>query len=135
MERKMNLFMDACTIIYLVEAAEPFHSQVLEVLHQHYTGKIFVSALSLLECCVKPLRENNSEVLSLYTQFFQASDVHIVELTTDVIHTALWLRAQYTLATPDALQAACALALPEKPGFVTADKHLKRISQLDILLI
>jgi predicted nucleic acid-binding protein len=61
--------------------------------------------------------------------------VHIVEITTDIIRTATKLRAQYTLPTPDALQAACALSLPEKPLFVTADKGFKRISQLDILLM
>jgi predicted nucleic acid-binding protein len=100
-----------------------------------YTGKVSVSSLSFLECGVKPMRENNSVVLSLYNQFFQAPDVQVIELTTDVIRTATELRAQYTLPTPDALQAACALSLAEKPLFVTADKGFKRISQLDILLM
>ncbi len=131
----MSLFLDACVIIYLVEAAEPFHSQVLNILHQHYTGKVSVSSLSFLECCVKPMRENNSAVLYLYNQFFRAYDVQVIELTTDVIRTATELRAQYTLHTPDAIQAACALSLAEKPLFVTADKGFKRISQLDILLM
>jgi len=80
----MSLFLDACVIIYLVEAAEPFHSQVLNILHQHYTGKISVSSLSFLECGVKPMRENNSALLYLYNQFFQADDVQVIELTFEV---------------------------------------------------
>jgi predicted nucleic acid-binding protein len=69
MGQKMSLFLDACVIIYLVEATDPFHSKVLNILHQHYTGKVSVSNLSFLECCVKPMRENNEAVLYLYIAF------------------------------------------------------------------
>jgi hypothetical protein len=50
----MILFFDACTIIYLLEAKSPFHEEILQFIQQHYDGKIAISSLSLLECCVKP---------------------------------------------------------------------------------
>jgi hypothetical protein len=55
--------------------------------------------MSLLECCVKPTKENDFILLNRYEQFFYAPDVQIIDLTIPVIHTATQLRAKYGLRT------------------------------------
>jgi predicted nucleic acid-binding protein len=131
----MILFLDACTIIYLLETQSPFHEQVLNRIQQYYDQKIAVSSLSLLECCIKPTRENDLILLNRYEKFFEASDVQIIELRIPVIRTATQLRAKYNLPTPDALQIASAMCLTEEILFVTADKRLQKITEVAFLLL
>ena len=135
----MKAFLDACIIIYWIEAADPFYSRLAEKirkLEKAHPGISFaVSRLSLLECLVKPVRENDREVLERYATFFQAPDLHIVELTPEVIDLATRLRAVHGLRTPDAIQAACALSLPEKTLFLTNDNAFKNVKGLELLVV
>ena len=59
----MTLFLDACVIIYWIEAVDPFYSKLINTLqsiHSQYPQAVFaVSCLSWLECRVKPLREGD----------------------------------------------------------------------------
>jgi len=54
----MNLFLDACAIIYLIEAGSKQGETVRKRVTQHLknNGTLSVSRLSLLECRVMPLR-------------------------------------------------------------------------------
>lgn len=135
----MKAFLDACIVIYWVEAADPFYSRLaakIRKLEKAHPGISFaVSRLSLLECLVKPVRENDREVLERYATFFQAPDLQIVELTPEVIDLATRLRAIHGLRTPDAIQAACALSLPEKTLFLTNDDAFKKVKGLDLLAV
>lgn len=45
------------------------------------------------------------------------------------------LRAHYGRKTPDALQAASAIAIPGAPLFVTADAGFTKVADLDVRLI
>ncbi len=131
----MILFLDACAIIYLIEAQSPFHEQVLDRIQQYYQQKIAISSLSLLECCIKPLKENNLNLLNRYENFFKASDVEIIELIVPVIRNATQLRVKYNLPTPDALQIASAMYLKEDFLFVTGDKRLHKINEINFLFL
>ena len=134
----MKFFLDANIIIYWIEGAEPFYSKFLfslKNLKLQYPEALFViSRLSFLECRVKPLEEKNLQLLSLYDQFFQASDLCIVELTADVVNIATQLKSQYKLRTPDALQVACALSISFDNDviFVTGDLRIKNIQGLTV---
>lgn len=135
----MKAFLDACIIIYWVEAADPFYSRLAEnirELEKAHPGISFaVSRLSLLECLVKPVRENDRETLGRYATFFQAPDLQIVELTPEVIDLATRLRATHGLRTPDAIQGACALSLPEKTLFLTNDNAFRKVKGLDVVVV
>lgn len=133
----MRLFLDACTLIYRFEGTEPFRlaaiDKVANLSAQQTTVELVVSRLSVLECRVKPLREGHAKLLQRYDDFFAAA--HIVELDSAVVEAATRLRAHYGLKTPDALQAACALAVSDRPVFVTADASFAKVAALDIQLI
>jgi predicted nucleic acid-binding protein len=135
----MILFLDACTIIYWVELIDPYYKQfsnkLTKIKSQYGTLPFAASALSLLECQVKPLREKNEILLNRYNIFFEASDLKLISLTIDVIQLATQLRAKYLLATPDALQAASALSLSDDILFLSADKSFKKIPDLIVEMI
>lgn len=135
----MQLFLDACAIIYFVEMAEPYQkkfSNKLKSIRQKYQSVTFLaSELSLLECRVKPLRENNEELLGHYQQFFCAKDLLLIPLTAPIIEKATQLRAFFNLRTPDALQAASALSVVEDTLFVTNDRGFDKVTELKSLII
>jgi len=106
----MKLFLDANVIIYWVESAEPFYTKFISVMQSLYVkyphASFAISRLSFLECRVKPLKENNREMLLLFDNFFNAHNLLIVELDAHVVNIATHLKSQHLLRTPDALQVA-----------------------------
>lgn len=126
------LFWDACAIIYFVDNIEPWASRLanrLLELDDRVAGHA-VSELSLLECRVKPLREQNADVLAAYDRFFSRRDLLHVPVGKGVIREAARIRAAHNLKTPDALQAACALSVPGEVLFVTNDRRFDRVPGL-----
>lgn len=135
----MILFLDANIIIYRVEAVEPFNRQlfaaVQELVARHPDAGFAVSRLSMLECLVKPLREQNSAEIERYRSFFASSGLQMIEVSSLVIETATLLRARHSLRTPDAIQAASALSLKVPVTFLTGDKQFAKVPGLNVRLI
>jgi len=135
----MIIFLDACIIIYWVEMSAQPYKKLLNKIHHlrdEYDSISFAaSELSLLECLVKPVRENDRTIIEHYQRFFGSYDLSLVSINRTVIEQATLLRAQYNLPAPDALQAASALSITEQVIFLTADKGFKKISALNVLLV
>lgn len=108
-----RLDLDACTIIYLVEGSEPFHRLTVDRLlrHREGSGSVLVSSrLSRLECRTKPTREEDSETLALYDEFFSPGGLVLAPISEDVIERATILRAEHRfIGTPDAIHLATAM--------------------------
>lgn len=109
----VKLFLDACTLIYLIESQEQLGQKTRLLITEALQNKaqLMVSRLSFLECRVLPLKIKDDDLLSRYNEFFTLSGLQVIELTEEVINLATDLRASYSnaLRTPDALQLACAL--------------------------
>jgi predicted nucleic acid-binding protein len=136
----MTLFLDACAIIYLIEAESAFHAEVRQRMRslreQFPDARLAISRLSILECLVKPLRDGDSALVGEYRAFFAAADLLTVELTPEVVEIALRLRAEHRLRTPDSLQAGCALALAaSNRRFLTNDQGFTRVPGLEPILL
>ena len=133
------VFLDASAIIYLLEGEPGIQRATRNVLTDLRSGDpepaIVVSALSLLECRVHPIRTGDEARLERFDHFFANPGLAIVELDGNVIERATRLRARHGIRTPDALQAASALTLPENPAIVTGDKDFKKIPELNVHLI
>lgn len=134
----MTLFLDACAVIYLIEAEGRFHASVvhtLRELRERFPGaRLAVSRLSVIECLVKPTRDGAAALVMAYRGFFAAPDLHMIELDAGVVDLALTLRARHGLRTPDALQAASALTLPaDGRRFLTNDRRFARVAALDVI--
>ena len=134
----MKLFLDACTIIYLIESQQELGQKTRAILSEtsKNDAKLIVSRLSLLECRVMPLKTKDDELLACYDNFFKMPTLKIIDLTEEVINLATDLRANYpsSLRTPDALQLACALQV-KADKFLTGDKKLKSIQEIEMLII
>ena len=136
----MTLFLDACALIYLIEAKEPFHGLVIAALRRmrqsHADTRLAVSRLSVLECLVKPVRDGDQGLIDDYRAFFSARDLTMVEITPTVMKTALGLRARTGLRTPDAIQAACALSVADGGClFLTNDRRIDRVTELRVAVL
>lgn len=133
----MIAFLDSSAVIYYFEGDATAQKAVRDVLlnlkNQYPSCELAVSRLGVMECRVKPLRDNAIALLAAYEAFF--AQARIVELTAAVVDAATTLRASYGLKTPDALQAASALSLGEDVVFVTADLGFARLSGLKALKV
>lgn len=133
-----TVFLDACAVIYWLEARDPWYSRLqdtLRSLREQYSDlQLSVSDLSQLECLVKPLRDQQRETVALYEQFFQHPQSHIQPLTPQVVRQALKLRVSYKIKTPDALQAASALVFDAQAIFLTADHGFEQLPDLAVQL-
>ncbi len=135
----MILFLDANIIIYRVEAVEPFNQQVLanlqELVEKDPNVGFAVSRLSMMECLVKPLRDQNTANIERYRGFFASAGLQIIEISSLVIETATLLRAQHGLRTPDAIQAASAMSIKRPITFLTGDRQFRKVPGLNVRLI
>lgn len=132
-----RVYLDACSIIYLVEAASPFHDAIVSRLRQHRadpTSRLITSRLSCLECRVRPVRDSDQQLLVAYDRFFGADRLLIVEITAEVVASATNLRARYGFKTPDAIHLAS--AIEEKADFLlTGDSSLARCTEIAVQVL
>ncbi|MDO5624168.1 MAG: PIN domain-containing protein [Pseudomonadota bacterium] len=135
----MIAFLDANALIYLLEAkprfAAPVHAALTELGQAHAALEIALSRLSWMECRVGPLRTGDADTLALYDAFFAQPELRWVELSREVVASATALRAQHGLRTPDALQAACCLALGPAHTLLTGDAAFKRVADLNVRVL
>jgi predicted nucleic acid-binding protein len=131
------LYIDTCCIIYLIEAAAPFHATVARRLMTHSAtpgATLVTSRLARLECRTKPLRDNDGALLGRYETFFGAQRFRLLELSPAVIERATDLRAKYGFKTPDALHLATAI-LENVNVVLTGDRELEKCTEVPIEVI
>ncbi len=126
------LYLDSNCIIYSIEKIEPYFSMLERVWHLSGLGKIEIvcSELVLLETLVKPVREHDALMESLFRELLQASgDVKLIPISQAVLERAISLRANAGLKTPDAIHAATAMEV-ECSAFLTNDSSFGRLEAL-----
>jgi predicted nucleic acid-binding protein len=129
-----RIYLDACSIIYLVEAASPFHAAIVRQLLQHQAdpaSRLITSRLSCLECRIRPVRDNDHNLLAAYDRLFGANRMLIVEITAEVVASATTLRARHGFKTPDAIHLASAIE-EEADLFLTGDSSLARCTDIAV---
>ena len=104
------VYLDASAFIYSVERIEPYRELLEPVWRQARSGQFTVvsSELVVLETLVKPLREGDAVVASLFRALFAANEVRLLPATRSLWEEAARLRSATGLKTPDALHAASA---------------------------
>jgi predicted nucleic acid-binding protein len=120
----MRTYLDACTVIYFIERHPVYFDRVAAQLDDPRTHAV-VSELCRLECLVKPLRENNRELLQRYEVFFHANNLLAIPFGRAVFQLATELRAAHGLKTPDALHLAAAIS-SGCDQFCTNDRRLEK---------
>lgn len=120
-------------MIYLVERVEPYWQSVRTRLLGPHIIQI-CSDLTRLECRVKPLRDSNQTLLSVYEEYFSDSVSEVVGLSRDIIDEATRIRAQYQFKTADAIHLAAALHA-QCDVFLTNDHRLGRFSDITVEVV
>ena len=128
----MRTYLDACAVIYYIERHPVHFDQITAHLDAPDTHAI-VSELCRLECLVKPLRENNNELLHRYEIFFRANNLLAILFGRAVFQLAAELRAAHNLKTPDALHLAAAIS-SGCDEFWTNDRRLEKAADSRIAI-
>ncbi|TVR04082.1 MAG: type II toxin-antitoxin system VapC family toxin [Phormidium sp. GEM2.Bin31] len=130
-----RLFLDTAPIIYFVERNPSFVDRV-DSIFERFESEIMpvVGSVTVAECLVGALQMSLRDLEQAYMAIFGSDDVLFVENTLTISQEAARVRVQYNLQLPDALQIAAAMGSGCQ-AFLTNDAQLKRIAELDILLV
>jgi len=126
----MVKYLDTAIILYLVEEKEPFFEKVASRL-EDTNLELLTSEMGRLECRVKPIRDQDHELLITYDRFFADKVKDVIEITREVIDTATELRAKYNFKTPDSIHLAAAITSACEV-FFTNDHRLDRCTEIKI---
>jgi predicted nucleic acid-binding protein len=126
----MLKYLDTVIIIYLVEEKEPFFEKVTSRLEDSNL-ELLTSEMGRLECRVKPIRDQDHELLATYDQFFSDQVKEVIGITREVIDKATELRAKYNFKTPDSIHLAAAIT-NNCDVFLTNDHRLDRCTEIKV---
>ena len=130
------VYVDANAIIYSVERVEPYRSLLAPMWQEARAGRFTLasSELIVLETLLRPLREGNARLETLFRSILGAAEMGLVPATLEIWEDAARIRAETGLATPDALHAATALSAG-CALFVTNDTDFRRVEGLPIVVL
>ncbi len=137
LETISKVFIDTAPVIYYIEGSTSFFP-VVDAFFQGLllrSVKGIVSPVTLAECLVMPVRLKNAEVQQSFIEFLtNTKEIEMAHIDAMVGRQAAELRVNYGFKLPDALQVAVAI----RAGcdvFLTNDVDLKRVTELQILLL
>jgi predicted nucleic acid-binding protein len=134
---RSGVVLDTMVFIYLFEddtRYAPACEYIADKLHEGaFHGTI--TPITTAEILVKPLLEKRTDIAEQYQSALQAMP-NLTHMTIDDHLGAMAgaLRAKYRHPLPDMFQAAAALRA-EKPTLITNDKALKKVTELDVILL
>lgn len=133
-----RICFDTAAIIYLLEG-RPNHQASLRPVFASIDGERvdgFVSAITLMEVLVKPMRDRRTDLVEGYSAGLTRSrGFRVFPVDRNVARLGAELRAGHpSLKAPDALQLATA-SLHEADAFLTDDKKLRGVGLIDVVVI
>lgn len=137
LKRVTLLGFDTSLFIYFVERHPVYFNVSREIIRRVDSGVLlgYSSMITLTEVLVQPKKFKNSALENDYrTLLLHSRNFELLPIDENVAEQAAELRSRYTIRTPDALQVSAALSAGCQ-AFVTNDKRLKSISELNILVL
>lgn len=129
-----SVYLDANPAIYAVEKIEPYASFLAPLWPAAQAGlSLVTSELTWLETLVKPLRDGNIALETLFRAFLTAQEMELIPVTLSIWEDAARLRA-LGLKTPDAVHAATGLAIG-CAAFLTNDGAFSRVPGLPVIIL
>ncbi len=132
-----SVFFDTSPFIYLVENSPKYYYKVSEFIVDQRASEIFLvtSVLTLAEFEVNPKKTKNLKPIEDFKRVIEGFYFRVLDITGEIADRSSTLRAKYSfLKSIDALQLASALSVSCR-RFLTNDFKLKRIEELEILII
>lgn len=128
---------DTPVFVYHIEQASRWAAPASAALGAMTDGRFagMTSVLTLLEIAIKPLRLGRPEIADAYEALIgDITNLAINNVDVRSARIGAELRATYGLRTPDSLQiAACFVNGAE--AFVTNDRRLRRVKEIDIVVL
>ncbi len=132
-----TIYLDTSPVIYSVEKIVPYVDLMAPVWQSAKSGAIQLvsSQLLLLETLIKPVRDSDSKLESIYRQLLtESKEFQLQPIDLSVLEQAIQLRSEVGLKTPDAIHVATAI-LAKCDLFVTNDLAFKRVFQLEVSVL
>ena len=132
-----RLFLDSAPVIYYIDMNPAYFAVIDGVFDwiESNSIRVVTSPVTLAECLVLPIRQNNRPQQQLFIDIITAQDTaDFVEITSAIARNAAEIRARYNLQLPDAFQIATALEAGCE-AFLTNDVQLKRVTELKVLVV
>ena len=129
-------FIDTAPFVYLLEYNKILTDKTKQVFGSlNADTKFMTSVITYAEYSVKPKKINNQKAITEFKNLLNDIKCDIKNIDINIADITAELRAKYQfLRTPDALQLATAIH-HNCNKFITNDKKLKQISEIDIILI
>ena len=129
--------IDTSPFIYHLEKDPEYSKLTLRLLEEVENGslKALTSTLTLMEVLVRPKPIGNMQAAEDYRFLLKTfPNLALKPIDDNCAERASDLRAAYGLKPPDAIQIGTALS-NRATGFVTNDDKLKRVSELQIIVL
>jgi predicted nucleic acid-binding protein len=129
--------IDTSIFIYHIEASPLYADAAGEALNTiaHGGFRGVTSVLTLMEIAVQPLRLRRTVAADEYEMLLASfPNLQIIDIDRGIARRAAELRAAYRLKPADALQVSACLS-GGATGFLTNDKGLRRIAELEVVLL
>ncbi|OLB45277.1 hypothetical protein AUH73_03180 [archaeon 13_1_40CM_4_53_4] len=129
--------IDTSPFIYHLEKDPEYSKLTLRLLEEVENGslKALTSTLTLMEVLVRPKQIGNMQAAEDYRFLLKTfPNLALKPIDDNCAERASDLRAAYGLKPPDAIQIGTALS-NRATGFVTNDDKLKRVSELQIIVL
>ncbi len=135
--RGRSVALDTMIFIYAFEE-HPAYQAVLKTFFRALEKRemtAVTSTLTITECLVQPYRKKDFALSAQYLVLFRNfPNLSIIPLTGDIAERAAFLRAQYSLRAPDAVQLATAL-VSGCHAFLTNDERFVAAEGIRILVL
>jgi predicted nucleic acid-binding protein len=132
-----RLYLDANILIYHLQDDARYRAVLRPVFVRVAAGSVgaISSFLTLFEVLVKPYKEGREDIAIQYRERLTTTpNLRLLPLDKVVAGAAAKLRAEFSLKTPDAIQAGTALSA-SADVFLTNDEGFRRVSALRILVL
>jgi predicted nucleic acid-binding protein len=129
--------IDTSPFIYHFENDRAYSSLTLRLFEEIEKGnlKAVTSIITLMEILVKPKEQGDKQAIEDYKFVLKTfPNLTLRPIDESCAEKASDLRAEYGVKPPDALQVATALT-SHATCFVTNDDKLKRIRELDVVVL
>ena len=137
LQRHEKIGLDTSVFIFQVEK-NPKYIDLVNPIFRWLLGARaggVTSTITMLEILVQPYRVlDQDRVDQFYALLSTYPHLEWIAPTLEIADDAARIRAQHRLSTPDAIQAATALA-GQARGFVSNDPVFKRVAGLHVLIL
>ena len=132
-----KIYLDSNIFIYALEGFSLYKTLLTSFFEAVESGEfsIVTSELALAECLVKPCKDKNQDLITLYISVIQPRSIlTVLPVNKGILIQSAQLRADVGGALPDAIHVASAVA-EGCDIFLTNDKAIKKTKALDFLIL